>query len=169
MKPYIHNPALLRHHFTGNGLPAFRGARMQHGRGLISKLKRYAVPILKAGASAAAPQLSKAASFAASQAAQQIFANNPAMQHMVSGLAGTVVDKTISKVTGAATKRKPTNKPAMQHVVSGLTDAMVNKMIKGAASTMNKRKGKAKSRVSTRTTIQESTLPKGLKNVFNRR
>ena len=112
MKRYVHNPELFRHHFTGQGLPAFKGKRLQRGRGALSKkLKRYAVPILSAGIKAAAPHVSKTAKQLAAQAARQAFGNNPAMQNIASNVTGHIIDKAINKIGGKKNKRKSQSKP----------------------------------------------------------
>lgn len=105
MKPYIHNPALFRAHFSGQGLPAFKGTRVHRGRGWVSKLKRYAVPLLAAGVQAAAPHVSKAARNVASHVARSAFSNNPAMQQIVGHVAGQVADAAMGKVTKVALKK----------------------------------------------------------------
>ena len=78
-------------------MPVFRGRRTQRGRGRVKKLfKKYAVPLIKAGARAAAPHAGKIAKKLTKSVAKQAFANNPAMQqvvghvvdHMADGLAG---------------------------------------------------------------------------------
>ncbi len=109
MRPYIHNPAVFRAHFTGQGLPAFKGKRLQRGNGSwITKLKRVAVPLLMAGASAVAPHLKEAAQRAVTSATQRIFPNNPAMQRVVGKVAGRVADHAFGKLTGVIKKRKQT-------------------------------------------------------------
>lgn len=110
MKPYIHNPAVFRAHFSGQGLPAFKGARMQRGRGWVSKLKRYAVPLLIAGAQAAAPHVSKAVSKVATSAAGQMFPNNPMMQQLAGNIAGQLTNRVIGKAAGRATAVKKQKK-----------------------------------------------------------
>ena len=101
MKRYIHNPALFRDHFIGKGLPAFRGARMQRGHGAItSKLKRFAVPLLKAGAKAATPYIAKAVNKVASTAVQRVLPGSPAMQQFVGNAAGKVTNRAIKSVAG---------------------------------------------------------------------
>ena len=100
MKPYVHNPALFRNHFAGKGLPAFRGARMQRGRGALSKkLKRFAVPLLKAGAKAATPYIAKAVNRVASTAAQRIFPGSPAMRQLVGRVAENATNQAIKTVS----------------------------------------------------------------------
>ncbi len=107
MRPYIHNPAVFRAHFTGQGLPAFKGQRLQRGNGSwTTKLKRVAVPLLMAGASAVAPHLKKAAKRAVTSATQRVFPNNPAMQRVVGSVAARAADHAIGKLTGAIKKRK---------------------------------------------------------------
>lgn len=107
MKRYVHNPALFRAHFSGQGLPAFKGTRIQRGHGSwVSKLKRYAVPLLAAGVQAAAPHVSKLARNVVTHAAQRMFGNNPAMQQVVGHVAGQVADNVVGKVTNAAFKKK---------------------------------------------------------------
>ncbi len=107
MKPYVHNPVVFRKHFAGQGLPAFKGTRIQHGYGSwITKLKRFAVPLLMAGATAAAPHISKVAQKVAQSAAQRIFPNNPAMQRVVGNIAGKVTKRAVKKVAGTIKKRK---------------------------------------------------------------
>ena len=107
MKPYVHDPKVFRDHFIGQGLPAFKGKRVQRGHGIItSKLKRYAVPLLMAGVRAAAPHMSNVASRVASSAMKSVFPNNPAMQQLVGSVASNVTDRVLSH----ATKKLPKNK-----------------------------------------------------------
>ena len=107
MKPYIHDPARFRAHFAGQGLPAFEGQRMQRGNGgWVSKLKRYAVPLLIAGAKAAAPHVSRATSQVAANMVQRAFPNNPAMQRVVGNVAGRVTDQVMGTVTNAMLQKK---------------------------------------------------------------
>ena len=67
MKAYVHDPAIFRQHYlnqSGQGLPGFRGQRMQYGRGIgsfLGKLVRKAIPLLASGAKMVAPHLKKAA------------------------------------------------------------------------------------------------------------
>ena len=58
--PYTTNSEILRHHY-GSGLPTFKGARMQYGKGFGSLLKRFALPLLSKGAKMVAPHFKKAA------------------------------------------------------------------------------------------------------------
>lgn len=107
MKPYVHNPAHFRDHFAGKGLPAFQGARMQRGHGIwTNKLKRFAVPLLKAGAKAATPYIAKAVRKVASTAAERVFPGNPAMQQLVGRVAGNVTNRTIKSVQRATHKKR---------------------------------------------------------------
>lgn len=96
MKRYSHNPELYRNHFTGRGLPAFQGRRMHRGRGrgkkLFKKLKRVAVPLLRAGATAAGPHVSRITRTVATRAAKAAFGDNPAMQQVIGQVAGRVAD-----------------------------------------------------------------------------
>lgn len=102
MKPYIHNPTLFRTHFSGRGLPAFQGARMQRGRGVLSKkLKRFTVPLLKAGAKAATPYIAKAAGKVATTAAQRFFPGSPAMQKLVGKAATNATNHIIKKASSS--------------------------------------------------------------------
>ena len=107
MKPYIHDPARFRAHFAGQGLPAFKGQRMQRGNGSwVSKPKRYAVPLLIAGTKAAAPHVSRATSQVAANMMQQAFPNNPAMQRVVGNVAGRVTDQVMGAATNAMLQKK---------------------------------------------------------------
>lgn len=107
MKPYIHNPAVFHKHFVGQGLPAFRGARVQRGRGILtSKLKRFAVPLLQAGASTAAPYISKAAGKIATHAARQFFPGNYGAQKMAGKVASKVTGSVINSLTGRVQKKR---------------------------------------------------------------
>lgn len=100
MKRYIHNPTLFQEHFAGQGLPAFKGQRMQRGRGRwFNKLRRYAVPLLKTGLKAASPHISKAASNAASNLAQQVLPNSPVVQRVASDLTGRLTNHALDVVT----------------------------------------------------------------------
>ena len=94
MKRYRHNLELYRDHFTGRGLPAFQGRRTQRGRGrkLFKKLKRVAIPLLKAGARVAAPHVSGITRTVATRAAKAAFGNNPAMQQVIGQVAGRVAE-----------------------------------------------------------------------------
>ena len=114
MKPYIHNPAQLRAHFAGQGLPSFKGQRMQRGRGnWVSKLKRFAVPLLMAGANAAAPHVSRAASTVASNVAQRMFPNNPIMHRVAGNVAGQVANRVMNRVNSRPrTQQKKRKQPA---------------------------------------------------------
>ena len=106
MKRYRHNPELYRDHFTGRGLPAFQGQRTHRGRGrgkrLLKKLKRVAVPLLKAGARAAAPHVSGITRTVATKAAKAAFGDNPAMQQVIGQVAGRVAEG----VMGRALQKK---------------------------------------------------------------
>ena len=113
MRPYVHNPKVFRDHFVGQGLPAFKGKRVQRGNGVFtSKLKRYAVPLLMAGVRAAAPHMSNVASRVASSAAQRVFPNSPAMQQLVGSVASNMTDRVVSH----ATKKLPKN-PRIDDIV----------------------------------------------------
>ena len=98
MKSYVRDPALYRAHFAGGGaMPVFRGRRTQRGRGRVKKLlKKYAVPLIKAGARAAAPHAGKIAKKLTKSVAKHAFANNPAMQQVV----GHVVDHVADGLAG---------------------------------------------------------------------
>lgn len=107
MKRYVPNPQVFHKHFSGQGLPGFKGRRVQHGYGSwISKLKRFAVPLLMAGATAAAPHISNTAQNIAQSAVKSAFPNNPIMQRVVSNVAGDVTKSVMNKVTGTIKKRK---------------------------------------------------------------
>ena len=127
MKQYIHNPALFRDYFAGNGLPAFRGARMQRGGGTFtSKLKRFAVPILKAGAKAATPFIANTANKIATTAAQRVFPGSPAMQQLVGKAAGKVTNHAIKTVAGqngllGVTRRTAKKKRKLSNAVTRQT------------------------------------------------
>ena len=101
MKRYKHNPELYRDHFMGRGLPAFQGRRTHRGRGrgrrLLKKLKRAAVPLLKAGAKAAAPHISGITRTVATTAAKAAFGNNPAMQQVIGQVAGQVAEGVMAR------------------------------------------------------------------------
>ena len=101
MKRYKHNPELYRDHFMGRGLPAFQGRRTHRGRGrgrrLLKKLKRAAVPLLKAGVKAAAPQVSGITRTVATRAAKAAFGNNPAMQQVIGQVAGRVAEGVMAR------------------------------------------------------------------------
>ena len=101
MKRYRHNPELYRDHFTGRGLPAFQGRRTHRGRGrgrkLLKKLKRVAVPLLKAGARAAAPHVSGITRTVATRAAKAAFVDNPAMQQVIGQVAGRVAEGVMAR------------------------------------------------------------------------
>ena len=113
MRPYIHNPALLRAHFAGQGLPAFKGQRMQRGRGnWASKLKRFAVPLLMAGAQAAAPHVSRVASNVASNVAQRMFPNNPIMHRVAGNVVGQVANRVMNRVNHRPSTQKKRKQPA---------------------------------------------------------
>lgn len=115
MKPYTHNPKLFRDHFVGQGLPAFKGARMQRGHGSwISKLKRFAVPLLMAGATAAAPHVSKAVQKVATNAVRHVFPSNPAMQMVVGQAAGRVANGVVGKVGNAILHKKRKRKGGLR-------------------------------------------------------
>ena len=58
--PYSVDPNTFRYHY-GAALPAFKGSRMQYGRGFGSMLKRVALPLLSKGARFLAPHLKNAA------------------------------------------------------------------------------------------------------------
>ena len=58
--PYSVDPNTFRYHY-GAALPAFKGSRMQYGRGFGSMLKRVALPLLRKGATFLAPHLKNAA------------------------------------------------------------------------------------------------------------
>lgn len=122
MKPYVHNPALFRKHFSGQGLPGFKGARIQRGGSLAgmaaSALSRYAVPLLMAGATAAAPRIGKAVGKLAEGAAGRVLPNNPAMQRMVGQVASRaatrVTNKTAKAVSSRVRKSKRRNSSKVQ-------------------------------------------------------
>ena len=95
MKTYVHNPALFRNHFAGNGLPAFRGTRIQRGYGsLKSKLKCYAVPIAQTTIKAATPHVKKIIRKSVSMAAQRAFPNSQPMQRMTNRMIKNVINNT---------------------------------------------------------------------------
>ena len=100
MKPYKRNSELYRAHFAGGGaMPVFRGRRTQRGRGKLKKLlKRYAVPLVQSGVRAAAPHAKKLAGKVATSVAKQAFANNPAMQRIVGGVAGELAEHAVGHV-----------------------------------------------------------------------
>jgi len=110
MKPYIHNPALFHNHFAGQGLPSFKGTRIQRGYGWAGKLKRYAVPILRAGAAAAAPHVSKVVRNITQSAVQRAFPGNPIMQSVASNVTGNLTNRLMGAATGAIKKRKPSKR-----------------------------------------------------------
>ena len=101
MKRYKHNPELYRDHFMGRGLPAFQGRRTHRGRGrgrrLLKKLKRAAVPLLQAGAKAAAPHISGITRTVATRAAKAAFGTNPAMQQVIGQVAGQVAEGVMAR------------------------------------------------------------------------
>lgn len=111
MKRYVHNPDLFRDHFVGQGLDVFKGARMQRGGGnFMGKFKRFAVPLLLAGARAAAPQISNLAKTVTSAAAQRVFPNSPAFQNFAGKLASNVTNQVLKKSGKVQKKRKPLQK-----------------------------------------------------------
>lgn len=104
----MHNPAVFRAHFSGQGLPGFKGTRIQRGGSIsgiagmaANALSRYAVPLLMAGATAAAPHIGKAVGNLAQGAAKRIFPNDKAMQQVV----GSVANRAASTATGAVANR----------------------------------------------------------------
>ena len=107
MKAYTHNPNIFHNHFVGQGMPAFRGARVQRGNGVIfNKLKRFAVPLLQAGVSAAAPHISNVVK----NLARGAFPNNPLMQRVVGNVAGQVTGQVMKRVGGPAIKKRKATK-----------------------------------------------------------
>ena len=108
MKPYIHDPARFRAHFTGNGgLPIFQGAYRQRGHGrVLRKMKRYMVPLLAAGARVAKPYATKAAQKAAERAASLVFKDNPAMQQAIGNAAGKLAESVINNKVEKARKQR---------------------------------------------------------------
>ena len=113
MKPYVRNPALYRAHFAGGGMmPVFRGKRTQRGRGRVKKLlQKFAVPLLKAGARAAAPHAGKIAKKVTKSVAKRAFVNNPAMQQIV----GHVVDQVADGLVGrGGVQKKQTRRAAVR-------------------------------------------------------
>lgn len=117
MKPYVHDPALFRRHFSGQGLPGFKGKRLQRGGSLgglaATALTRYAVPLLMAGATAAAPQIGKAVGHLAQSAARRILPNNKAMQQVAAKAATRAANHATTKALGAA--RKQATKTKKKH------------------------------------------------------
>ena len=102
MKSYVHNPEIFRRHFKGKALPAFKGQRIQRGRGVgFTYLKRLAAPLL----GAIAPHIAGTASKLASKAVKKAFPNHPMMQTVV----GSVVKAgTNAAVRSVQKKRKST-------------------------------------------------------------
>ena len=105
MHPYTHNPEIYRRHFRGKALPHFKGQRIQHGRGILSFVRRVASPLM----GAVAPHLAGAASKLARKAVKAAFPNHPLMQRVVGNVvkAGTrAVVKTVQKGPPSAKKRR---------------------------------------------------------------
>ena len=151
MRPYVHDPKLFRDHFIGQGLPAFKGRRVQRGYGVFtSKLKRYAVPLLMAGVRAAAPHMSNAASRIASSAMQSVFPNNAAMQQLASSVAGNVTNRVLSHAAKKLPKNPKIDKIA-GHVASHIALGAKGKAQKKRKhSSQLSRKTKKKKTTSTR-------------------
>lgn len=115
MKAYVHNPAVFRSHFTGKGLPAFRGARYQRGHGLRNVAKsigRVAVPLLKAGVRASAPHIQGVVQKAATSAMRQAFPNSPGIQRFVGNVAGRAVGGLAGKVSKTVSHKRRKKRPA---------------------------------------------------------
>ena len=115
MRPYVHNPNVFRNHF-GQGLPGFKGTRIQRGHGLSTKLKRFAVPLLLAGAKAAGPHLENVVRSVAKGAVRRVFPGNPAMERIAGNLAShvtsCVLKGSISKRKTGTRVRRPTKRRA---------------------------------------------------------
>ena len=117
MRPYVHNPAVFRAHFIGQGLPSFQGARYQRGHGrvgkFVKKVGRVVVPLLKVGVGTVAPHVQGAVKTVATGAMQHAFPHNPAMHdrvgNTVSNIAGEVVDKVLNS---KGNKKRQKHKPA---------------------------------------------------------
>ena len=84
MKKYQHNPDIFRSHFSGQGLPAFKGNKTQYGYGIKSILKRSAIPLLNDMAKFIAPLVVKGSKNVAQKAMKRVAPNNPRLQQMVS-------------------------------------------------------------------------------------
>lgn len=110
MKAYVHNPALFRDHFSGQGIPGFKGSRFQRGGSMASMaasaISRYAVPLLMAGATAAAPHIGNAVGSLAKGAAKHIFRNDKAMQRVVGNMAGKAANRATDAVTSRLLQKK---------------------------------------------------------------
>ena len=106
MNSYVHNPQLFRRHFAGKSLEAFRGKRVQRGRGLAySFLKRVAVPLL----SAAAPHIVGAASSLARRLTAKAFPKHKRMQRIVGDVVRSGAGAAVAHVQKRATRKRSAN------------------------------------------------------------
>ena len=110
MEPYVHDADLYRKHFVGYGLDGFSGVRIQQrGRGAgrwWRKAKRYAVPLLKAGARMALPHVSRALKHVASASAAHLFPGNPVIQSAIGQMTDHVTSGLTKKADKILTKAK---------------------------------------------------------------
>jgi hypothetical protein len=89
MKKYQHNPEIFRSHFAGQGLPAFRGRRVQYGGSAIAGLlKRVAVPLLSNITELVAPLVVKGAEKITHKAMKKVAPRNKRLQRMVADSVG---------------------------------------------------------------------------------
>ena len=116
MEPYVHDPDLYRKHFIGYGLDGFSGTRIQQrgrGRGWWRQAKRYAIPLLKAGARIALPHVSRALKHAAGVSAAHLFPGNTAIQSAIGHMTDHVT-KRLTKKTGKLLKNTKSHKTKQQ-------------------------------------------------------
>ena len=97
MKKYQHNPNIFRSHFAGQGLPAFKGRRLQQGYGLGSLLKRVAIPLLSNVTDLVAPMLVKGTQHVVEKAMKRVAPRNRNLQKFVSENAARAASFGINK------------------------------------------------------------------------
>ena len=84
MKKYRHNPDIFRSHFSGQGLPAFQGQKVQYGYSIGSILKRVAVPLLSSVTDLVAPMLIRGSQKVTERAMKKVAPRNKQLQQFVS-------------------------------------------------------------------------------------
>ena len=105
MKKYQHNPELFRSHFSGQGLPAFKGKRIQHGYGISSILKRVAVPLISNITELVAPLVIKGTQQISKKAMKKVAPRNKRLQQMVSDSVGKATALGINTAHKAAKRQ----------------------------------------------------------------
>ena len=118
--PYVHNPSIFRAHYSGRGMPVFKGARRQRGHGaFLNALKRVAMPLLLSGTKAAAPHISKAVSNVTSKAVGRAFPQNAAMQEFAGRIAGQAFDAAARRAGQSIQKKENKKKVRRSRVKAG--------------------------------------------------